>query len=353
MRRRFKLINAVVFLIVLLFVIALAVLVTGRMDRTVEALGTVAPAHRETVRSEVDGIIDSVLVVEDDSVHVGDTLAIIRSGQLMLAAETARKALERAEADLAQLKEEYHNLVSSETFETQSAFASLYQARQQAEIAHKRHLRAQALFEKDLISQEERDESGLQYELAQSYCTALEERADLLRKRLVLQIQKQEEQVELAAIENEYAEADLRKLYVTAPMTGRVLTDKTADLLGRKIVAGQAVLDIGNLSDMDFIAAVSEADIPGVRTGQKARIYIKAFPRHKYKVFHGVVRTVPNAPTVTDRGVFFEVGIKLLDPWIETSPSRMRLSPGLTGETDIVLEENVRLVELLLGSTPN
>ncbi len=333
--------------------IGVAVLVFGRMDKTVEGFGIVRPARFEHVRAQVEGTIKDVFVEEGDSVRAGDTVAIITADKLILAVDQSKKALEQAQADLTQLKEEHQNLVLSASFETQSAFANLYQARYRAETARKKYERAQTLYERDLISQEERDEKELEYELAQSYHVALKERAELLEKRFLLQIQKQKHEVELAAIEYEYAKADLGKSYVISPMTGQILTPNTAELVGQKVSVGQPVMEIGDLTEMDFVARISESEIPGVSAGQETRIFINAFPHHKYRVFRGMVQHVPATPKLTDRGIFFEVMIEIADPRVEAFSPAVFLKPGLSGEAEIILEKDVRLIELILGSKQN
>ena len=110
MRRRFKLINTIVVLVILLLLIGLAVVVFGRMDETVEGFGIVQPSRRENVRARVDGVIREVFVDGGDQVLPGDTLVTIHADDLLLAAERSKRVLEQTRTDLLQLEEEYQKL---------------------------------------------------------------------------------------------------------------------------------------------------------------------------------------------------------------------------------------------------
>jgi multidrug resistance efflux pump len=348
MRRRFRLINIVAVLCVAILVIGAAVLLLGTMDETVEAVGLVKPARYEKVRAQADGIIRELRVDEGDHVRQGDTLVKLESDELTLAIEKAQSRLDQTRSDLAQLEEEHQNLVLSESFETQSAFANLYQAQRRMEIAKRKYDRSESLFERGLISAEERDDRQLEYELAQSYHASLRDRADLLEKRFSLEIAEQREQVELARTEYHHLVSRQKQLFVVAPITGEVLSSEIDELVGRRVMVGEVILDIGDCSQMTFVAEIHEMDIPRVQAGMAARIFINAFPHRRYGVFGGEVFRVSPRPEVTNRGIVFETEVHIDDPWVELDSSEVPLKPGLSGETEIVLRQNVRLIELLL-----
>lgn len=352
MHRRFRLINVIVVLIVLMLLAGAAVLVFGRMDRTAEAYGTVRPKRLEIVRARIDGVIDTVYIDEDEGVSEGDTLLTILDEERPIMIERAERALEQARADLSRLMEERQNLVMSESFETQSAFASLFQAKQQAEIARRKYERAQTLREKGLISQEELEDDQLYFETAQSYYESLRDRAGLLEKRYALEIQKQQEQVRMAQSEFDHACAKLGKRYVVSPLTGNILTAEPEKLMGQRVTVGQPLLEIGDLSRMEFLALVSERDITRIVPGQQVRISISAFPHQKYKMFEGTVDVVPNTPEVSESGVFFKVPVTVREPWVDITASRLHLRPGLSGKAEIVLEKDIRILKLLLDTGP-
>ena len=349
MRRRFKLIRYIVLLAIMLLSVGPVVLILGRMDETVRAFGIVEPAHYKEVKPKVDGIIEKILVREGDGVKKGDTLATLHADELRFQVKKSKQVLAQAKADLSQLKEEYQNLILSESFETTSAFANLFQAQRSAEIAKEKYERAQELYEKNLISSEDRDDIRLNYELSQSQYRALKERAELLERRYLLQIREKEKEVELAEGECELAMERLKRSVITAPISGEILTQRVEELVGTKVIEGEAILEIGDLTEMNFIAEVDEADIPNVRLGQEARIFINAFPHRRYKVFQGKVLTISPKPELTNRGIVFEVKLKIANPWVKVSSSLLPLKPGLSGKAMIIIRHNVRLIQRVFG----
>lgn len=346
-RRRFRLLGVVVILVMMIIVVGFLVLVFGRMDETIKAQGLVEPAAVVGVRPCVGGIVERVCVTEGGHVGAGDTLLVLKADEMRFQVERAKQALVQAEADLAQLREEYDNLIISESFETQSAFANLYQAKRRAEMAHEKYIRAEELFEKNLISSEERDDRKLDYELTQSYYASLRDRAELLQKRYMLRIEENEKEVSLARREYDLAVERLSESVILCPAGGCILTKNPGSLLGSMAVGGEAILEIGNLEDLVFMSEVGEADIPEIEIGQKVKIFINAFPHRRYKVFEGRITRISTAPKRTDRGIAFDVRIGMDDPWIEASTERTPLRPGLSGEAKIVTRENVRLIEML------
>ncbi len=333
----------------MILLLGFSVLIFGRMDETVRAFGIVEPANYERVKPKVDGIIEKILVKEGDRVEKGDTLAVLDVRELRLQVERTKQALTQAQADLSQLKEEYENLILSKSFETTSAFANLFQARRRAEIAKEKYERAQKLYKENLISLEEKEDIRLNYELFQSQYRALKERAELLKRRYLLRIREKEEEVALAKRECELAMEKLRKSVITAPISGEILTPKVEELVGTKATKGEPILEIGDLSGVNFIGEVGEADIPDIKPGQEARIFINAFPHRRYKVFKGEVVSISPKPKLTKRGIAFEVKLRIADPWVKASSTQLPLKPGLSGRAMIVTKQRVRLIQRVFG----
>lgn len=349
MRRRLRLISTVIFLIVLILVVGLFVLVFGRMDKTIEGYGIVTPARYERVKPQIDGVIRDVLVRENEEVEVGDTLAVLRTDERELEVDRTRRALDHARTTLAQLREANNNLDLSASFEAQWAYANVYQAERREEAAREKYERAEELYARNLISAEERDDRKLEYEMAQSYHTALAERVDMMKRQYMTQIAEQVKEVELAEREYEMARERLEETFIVSPTSGVILTPKVEELAGTRVTTGAEIMEIGDLSVMNFIGDVRESDIPHVEPEQEARIFINAFPHRKYKVFQGRIIAISPQPKLTGAGIVFEVTARIEDPWVEASPSSLPLKPGLSGKVKIIVEYKVRLIELVLG----
>jgi multidrug resistance efflux pump len=349
MRRPFKLIGYIVALFALIVVIGLAVLVFGRMDETVEAYGVVQPARVIGVKPEIDGIVERCLVTEGQVVRTGDTLAVLQAEGAAFEVEKAEQALAGAEANLAQLKEEYGNLVKSKSFDTQSEFANLYQAKQLEDIAKEKFDRAQELYKSTLISAEQLNDAKLNYEVAAANFKALEERANMMERRYILQIGEREKEVALAKRQYELTRSSLAKTIVTAPMAGSILTARPEDLVGEKVAEGKAFLDIGDLSRTSFVAALGEEDLPRVKPGQSAKIFITAFPHRKYKTFAGRVESISSRPMAGSGSVAFETTVSIEDPTVDIGSATICLKPGLSGKVKIAVRHDVRLIRIVFG----
>ena len=347
MRRRLRLISVIVFLIILILIVGLFVLVFGRMDKTIEVYGTVMPARFEGVKPRIDGVVRSILVHEGDTVRAGDTLAVLRTEEIELAVDRARRTLDQKRSSLAQLREALKNLDLSASFEAQWAFANVYQAKKRAESAREKYERAEELFENNLISAEERDDRRLEYELAESYYTSLSERIELMKRQYRAQIAEQENEIDLSVREYELAREKLGQTVIIAPVPGVVLTPGVGDLVGTRVATGAQIMEIGDLDMMNFIAQVREYDIPHIDAGQETKIFINAFPHRQYKVFHGEVVAVSLKPKMTTVGVVFEATVRIDDPWVEVGSSTVALKPGLSGKAKVVVMHDVRLIEIV------
>jgi multidrug resistance efflux pump len=346
-RRRFRLISVIVTLIVMILIVGLFVLVFGRMDKTIEAPGTVAPARSEHVKPRIDGVVRDVLVREGDTVKAGDTLAVLRADEIELAVDRSKRARDQERTNLLQLREAYENLELSASFEAQWAFANVYQAKRRAESAREKYERAEELYANNLISVEERDDKRLEHELAQSYYTSLADRIEMMKRQYEAQIAEQENTVALAEREYVLAREKLERTFIVTPVSGVVLTPGVEGLVGTRVSTGASIMEVGDLAVMNFIARVREADIPHVREGQVARIFINAFPHRHYKVFHGEVVASSPRPEITGAGVVFETTVRIDDPWVRVGSSTVALKPGLSGKVKVVVKHKVRLIEIV------
>ena len=332
---------------IIILIIAVMVLIFGKMDETVEGLGTVFPVNYVNAAPEVSGIIQDVFVREGNKVGVDDTLFTLISDDFQFQLEKSRQLLAETQSRLTELQEEYRNLTSSESFETSVILADLFSAKKRMEIAQRDYERADRLFAKELISLEERDRAKLDYEVSQSNYRVLNERRNVLVRQYERRIIDAQRNVEMAEQAYSLAEQKLQKTVVRSPLSGTILTPKVDDLTGTKALEGQPVLQIGDLSEMTFIVRVKEGDIPKVQIGQDVKIFVNAFPHRRYKVFTGTVIELSSNPKVTESSVSFEAKVEIDEPWVEMSTSRFILRPGMSGRAKMIVRPKVRLIEII------
>ncbi|HYE01976.1 MAG TPA: efflux RND transporter periplasmic adaptor subunit, partial [Phycisphaerales bacterium] len=144
-----------------------------------------------------------------------------------------------------------------------------------------------------------------------------------------------EQAIEIARAHILRAQKDLENAVVTAPIDGTI-TRLDAEV-GETVVVGtlnnpgSVIMEIADLSTMLLKARVDEANVAPVRAGQRARVYVNAYPD---RVFEGTVERVELLRKVdpTDRTGYFETEILM------HLGEGDRLYSGLTGNAEIEVQ---------------
>ena len=198
----------------------------GDLNLTVSANGVVQPINRIEVKSKASGQIEQLNIEEGQFVEKGSLL-------IALDQKTAQNDFDQAKADLAL-------------------------AEASASQQENNHKRAEELFTKALISQQERDQINVEYVRAKS---------QLLKARAALATMQER----------------LQDTRIIAPSSGIVLSKNVE--VGQIISSGVSNVGGGTvlatIADMDQVHVetnVDEVDIGKVREGQRARVVADAFP---------------------------------------------------------------------------
>lgn len=127
------------------------------------------------------------------------------------------------------------------------------------------------------------------------------------------------------------AQANLGYCKITSPVNGIVISRKVD--AGQTLVAAMTTPVLftiaQNITKMHISAAVSEAEIGQVKTGQPADFAVDAFPS---EIFHGTVVQVRKSATTTSNVVTYETVIGLDNP-------EQKLFPGMTANLSILVAE--------------
>ncbi len=260
----------------------------GDIEALVITTGTLNPVTVVEVGSQVSGKIDKLYV--DFNSHV-------KKGQVI--AELDRSILQTR--------------VDQNRANYLSAVASLEKAKVTLENLEKKYQRALSLFEKNLISYEEKEAAEASYLAAKT------------------DLQSAEARVEQAKSQLESSEVDLSYAIIRSPIDGIVIS--------RNVNVGQTVqasfqapklFEIANdLSKMQVECNVDEADIGKVQEGQKVRFTVDAFPN---ETFSGTVKQVRYSPTISQNVVTYTTIVDVDNPG-------MKLRPGMTATVSIVTGE--------------
>lgn len=246
------------------------------INNMVTATGTVEPITLVEVGTQVSGIIDRLYADYNDEVKAGQLIA--EMDKINLQAE-----LESAQAQLATSKTEF-------------------------EYQQKNYARNKVLFEKKLISDSDFETATYTYEKARNAYD--QSKASMVKVRRNL----------------EYAT-------ITSPIDGVVINRAVEE--GQTVAAGfetPTLFTIAkDLTQMQVIADVDEADIGQVTEGQHVTFTVDAHPND---VFEGQVTQVRLEATTESNVVTYEVVINAPN-------AELKLKPGLTANVTIyTLERN-------------
>ena len=136
----------------------------------------------------------------------------------------------------------------------------------------------------------------------------------------------------------ESAQANLGYCKITAPVEGIVISRKVD--VGQTVIAAMSTPVLftiaQDITKMNISAAVSEADIGQVRSGQVVAFNVDAFPD---EVFSGKVTQVRKAPTTTQNVVTYETIITVDNP-------EQKLFPGMTADVSILVSERTNVITI-------
>lgn len=260
----------------------------GDLEAVVTTSGTVNPITMVEVGSQVSGKISKLNVDYNSKVEKGQILA---------------------ELDLST----FQSRVNQNQANFMSAQASLEKARVTLDNLQKQYERALRLFEKELISFEERDMSEANF---------LGAKTDL---------QRAEASVDQAKSQLESSKLDFSYAIIRSPIDGIVISRNMN--IGQTVQASftaPKIFEIANdLSKMQVECDVDEADVGRIQEAQKVRFTVDAFPNDS---FNGVVQQVRFSPTVTQNVVTYTTIVAVDNPG-------MKLRPGMTATVTIIVGE--------------
>ena len=246
----------------------------SNLQNSVTATGTIEPVTSVTVGTQVSGIVSRLYVDYNSVVKKGQVIAELDKTNLLSELNTAK-------ANLSSLQS---------TLNYQAANFSRYQT----------------LLNKGLVSADEFENAQLTYRQATE------------------QVKQAKEQVQRAQTNLGYAT-------ITSPIDGVVLSKSVEE--GQTVAASFSTPELfkiaKDLTNMQVVANVDEADIGNVRAGERVSFTVDAYPDDK---FQGMVTQVRQEATTTNNVVTYEVVINAPN-------GDLKLKPGLTANVTIYTSE--------------
>ncbi len=259
--------------------------------RTISTPGEIEPKTKVEISAQVSARIIALPFRENDRVKQGDVLVRLDARDLQALLESAKAQLKSEEARYEGARAALENALTERT-------------------------RRQKLAETGDISRAELDQFETEYRRADSAMRVAQHSIEIARANILR------------------AEKDLDNTIITAPFEG-VITKLNAEV-GELVVvgtlnnAGSVIMEVADLSVMLLKARIDEANIALVKEGQKARVFVNAFPD---RPLVGTVDHVGLKKEVDkDMTAFFLTDIVL------ENPDNILLRSGMTANADIEVE---------------
>ena len=247
---------------------------TETLQNSVTATGTIEAVTSVTVGTQVSGIVNKLYVDYNSQVKKGQVIAELDKTNLLSELNTAKANLASATSNLS------------------------YQAANMN--------RYQTLYKKGLVSADEYENALLTYRQAKEQVASSKEN-----------VQK--------------AQTNLGYATITSPIDGTVISKSVEE--GQTVAASFNTPELftiaKDLTNMQVVANVDEADIGGVKEGDRVTFTVDAYPDD---TFEGIVKQVRLEATTTNNVVTYEVVI--------SAPNAdLKLKPGLTANVTIYTQE--------------
>ena len=244
------------------------------LQNSVTATGTIEAVTSVTVGTQVSGIVNKLYVDYNSQVKKGQVIAELDKTNLLSELNTAKANLASAQSSL------NYQAANMERYKT--------------------------LYKKGLVSADEYENALLTYRQAKE------------------QVASSKENVQRAQTNLGYAT-------ITSPIDGTVISKSVEE--GQTVAASFSTPELftiaKDLTNMQVIANVDEADIGGVKEGDRVTFTVDAYPDD---TFEGTVKQVRLEATTTNNVVTYEVVI--------SAPNAdLKLKPGLTANVTIYTQE--------------
>src|SRR6266536_1350826 len=315
----------------------------GEAVTKVVAAGTVQPVVNVVVSSQVSGQVNEILVDHNDAVKEGQPIALLDPQLFDTRVEQARADVDVASDAVRIAKDEVTtaeaavNRVMAERAKT-AADAKRYEV--MLDLTRHRMERKSVLMKSGAGSASDAEDARAAYETAlaeldaaRAQVASQEARMEEAKAQLAVagsRVAHSEAQVRRSQAALHQAEADLDRTVIRAPMDGIVID--------RSVAAGQTVaasfqaptlFTIGDLRAVNVEIAVDEADIGGLRIGQKVTFSVDTYPD---RAFAGRIVQSRKSPHTQASGVTCTV-------IAAAKNDDLLLFPGMTAKADIITSD--------------
>jgi len=260
----------------------------GKLVRTVSAPGFLEPVTKVSISARISAQITDLPFEEGDAVNQGDVVVRLDNADLLAQLASSEASLLAEQARLDGARATYINAVAE------------WERRQQ------------------LYGTNDVAKSSL-------------EQAEAEKLRAESNLRATEAAIEMAKAGIQRIKEDLRYAEITSPITG-VVTQLNAEegeivITGTMNNAGTVIMEIADLSEMIVKVECDETDVADVRVGQKARVFLTAFPD---ETFEGTVSHIALKSTKARNGS----DVFVVEVLVKTNGRPMLRLRGVAGSVD-------------------
>jgi membrane fusion protein (multidrug efflux system) len=301
------------------------------LEVTLAFTGDVLPNRQTPIFAKTSGYIRAIHADRGQFVRAGAVLVEIEPTEMEAALDQSRAALATAEAGLqvarSNLESARANVLNQQALLAR-AQAVLANDRRQAE-------RLTELFDKGLVSAQERDNARTAHEASQAIVRAQEAQVEVARVQVITtgsQVRLAETQIEQQRSAQRIAQMRVDDTRVLAPFGGFVAQRQLevgAAVSAQAAATSNASIAILTLQEIDPVKVqieVPERDVARVRVGNVVRLSSDAYADRR---FSGRVTQIVHALDPRTRTMGIEVSI--------ANPENL-LKPGMYARVELVLE---------------
>ena len=267
----------------------------GDVVDAVAATGTLQAVETVDVGTQVSGTVQELYTDFNQIVRKGQVIARLDPSLIQTQIEQQEANVTRSDADLERLK------------------VGLADAKQKYD-------RAKAMFDKSLIPRTDLETAEVNVKSADAQIKSAE--AGLVQAKASLNNQK----------------VNLDHTIITAPIDGIVISRNVdqGQTVAASMNAPTLYILAADLTKMQVLANIDEADVGRMRPGQNVTFRVDAFPT---ETFNGVVEQVRLQPAVVQNVVTYSTVIAVPNP-------ELKLKPGMTANVNIEVARKSNVLRL-------
>lgn len=313
----------------------------GDVRRTVSATGLLHAVVTVQVGSQVSGRIQELHADFNSVVKKGQVLAVIDPANFEAQRERALANLSTAHASVQMARA---NMINREA-ELLNAQAALEVARVDHQEAERQLGRAQKLYEDRLLPEQDLENARAVFEQTRSRIRQAEAQISSVEASIrsaEAQLDQAAANVKQAQAELQMADVNLHYTQITSPIDG-VVIERNVDIgqtVAASLQAPTLFLIANDLSKMQVIAQIDEADIGTISDRAQVQFTVDAFPGERFVGRISEIRLSSALPTTvssTTSGGGAAGNVVIYNVIIDVDNDPLKLRPSMTANVEFTV----------------